>query len=811
LTATRLHSISNPDLGRAGRGAHLFAEALLAQVGAPLAGIDLRDTAWSRAGSSGVGVLAYIVACGLAPADRVEAWAAHALGLADDPGTPPGFRRLPEEVLRPGYRLPSSHGRPEGRGERLWDILPIPASAPPPGAAHPTVSRVAPPDAVFEYRDQGGALVLRVCRWEPDTVGAPGKLVLPEVWATPARQPNAPARLVPAWPHASIPLYNEAEVRARPGDWVLILEGEKAAIAGRRRFPRLAVTSVAGGLVSRADWGALAGRSVMILPDQDVHGFEHAQRVRQMATAAGATRAVIVHLPQGAPDGWDIADPLPAGWTEQTIERALETAARTPAPAPDLSLLQAARRAPEPWPEEILAPALRGHVRLLAQAAGVAPDFVGLPFLSLPAALAGGLVDCAVRPGWAERGCLIWGVAIGDPSSGKSPAAAPFLEAVGCIERKLAAEHAARLLESVLQASAAKRGDPKPPKVAPLEIVRAGNVTAAAIAPILAAQRRGLVVLTDELSTWIQNLDAGYRGRGATDRAFWLRAYDAGTETYIRRTVGNGDPLLIDPLAVGVCAWVQPDPLSKAMAPDAGPVDGLYDRMLVAWPEPPPASAPDLSEIAFEIDLLPQALALWADRLFELGRRLQASGERLTLRFSPEAAAAFDSWRVRFIEEQRREHSTVSAFAGKAPGQAVRLAVARHLGEWAAGTDADPAAEIDLATVEHAISARAGYFAAHRQRLDQDAAEPQDERNAREVARWVVRERARVVRVADLRRRVRLPGLRTDAAILGALRVLQQAGWIAPAVVIPDARDWRAAAPADLPLVPQLVDLIARL
>jgi hypothetical protein len=166
---------------------------------------------------------------------------------------------------------------------------------------------------------------------------------------------------------------------------------------------------------------------------------------------------------------------------------------------------------------------------------------------------------------------------------------------------------------------------------------------------------------------------------------------------------------------------------------------------------------------------------------------------------------------VAYIDECRRSAGEVSAFQGKAAGQVVRLSVAHHLLAWASGDAPRPGLDIGPEVVQLAIDARVGYFAAHRARVDEDAAEPDADKLTRSLARWVVRERVRVINLADLRRTVRLPGLRDVASVLTAAKGLQEAGWVSQQVFIPDARDWKTPAPLDLPLVPEVAQAVARL
>lgn len=114
----------------------------------------------------------------------------------------------------------------------------------------------------------------------------------------------------------SRPLWGLPDLAQRPEATVLVCEGCKAAEAAQGHFPELVCVSWVGGAerVGHANWEALAGRRVVFWPDADQAGRRAAQEGAKAALAAGATSAAVVRLPEGAPEGWDLADELPEGW-----------------------------------------------------------------------------------------------------------------------------------------------------------------------------------------------------------------------------------------------------------------------------------------------------------------------------------------------------------------------------------------------------------------------------------------------------------------------------------------------------------------
>jgi putative DNA primase/helicase len=102
------------------------------------------------------------------------------------------------------------------------------------------------------------------------------------------------------------PLYRLTEVL--PAKEVYVVEGEKAADAGRSIG--LVCTTSAHGAKSadKTDWSPLAGKRVLILPDNDTAGLDYAEWVlAKLLSLQPAPRAQLIQLP-GLPPKGDLAD-----------------------------------------------------------------------------------------------------------------------------------------------------------------------------------------------------------------------------------------------------------------------------------------------------------------------------------------------------------------------------------------------------------------------------------------------------------------------------------------------------------------------
>lgn len=152
-----------------------------------------------------------------------------------------------------------------------------------------------PKSGIWRYHDATGEIVGWVCRWDkPDG----GKTFRPI------------ARMPEGWQVAGMPeprpLYQLPEL-AKPGR-VFICEGEKAADAARS-IGLVATTSPGGAKAGKkADWSPLAGREVVILPDNDRPGRKYAEDAAGTLTRLDPPAVVrVVELP-GLPEKGDLVD-----------------------------------------------------------------------------------------------------------------------------------------------------------------------------------------------------------------------------------------------------------------------------------------------------------------------------------------------------------------------------------------------------------------------------------------------------------------------------------------------------------------------
>jgi hypothetical protein len=110
---------------------------------------------------------------------------------------------------------------------------------------------------------------------------------------------------------------------------VVVVEGEKCADMVFSRLGLVGTTSAFGAKgPDKSDWSPLAGKDVLIVPDQGKPGHSYALSVaRQLANLNPPPAVKIVNLP-GLEEGEDIEqwlDQLPSFWTQEQIRGAFES------------------------------------------------------------------------------------------------------------------------------------------------------------------------------------------------------------------------------------------------------------------------------------------------------------------------------------------------------------------------------------------------------------------------------------------------------------------------------------------------------
>ena len=159
------------------------------------------------------------------------------------------------------------------------------------------------PQAMHEYTDQHGAIThWRIRLKHPDTG---------DKWIRPIKRTGVVFTLGEPEYTSGKPLYRLHELATRKDESVMIVEGEFCTDE-LAKLGILATTSGAADSAGKANWQALAARSITIWPDNDEAGLRYAKEVTDKLTALGCKIQLIDIVALNLPPKGDCVDWLKA-------------------------------------------------------------------------------------------------------------------------------------------------------------------------------------------------------------------------------------------------------------------------------------------------------------------------------------------------------------------------------------------------------------------------------------------------------------------------------------------------------------------
>jgi putative DNA primase/helicase len=295
---------------------------------------------------------------------------------------------------------------------------------------------------------------------------------------------------------------------------------------------------------------------------------------------------------------------------------------------------------------------------------------------------------------------------------------------------------------------------------------------------ILAQNPTGVLVIRDELTGWLSELDRlGREG----ERAFFLQAWSGDAGFTVDR-IGRGS-VHVPAVCVSLIGNIQPARLRSYLsdAIEGGPTDdGLFQRFqILVWP--------DLPRRWQLVDRPANLLAFQtAERIFSMLAELPAD-DPVSMYFSPEAQRLFFEWLKELEEKVRGDSGLAPAFVGHLAKYRSLMPSLAGLFELAdlAAADNLSSKEISI-SVEHARQAAAlcDFFEVHARRVYASVISLET-RAARELARHI--------KSGDLppvftTRSVYLKGwasINTPERVRGALALLEEAEWVCRRALLP--------------------------
>jgi len=442
---------------------------------------------------------------------------------------------------------------------------------------------------------------------------------------------------------------------------------------------------------------------------------------------------------------------------KQILENAAEKALNAK-PGPPQKRLDIEPSPVLPLTPNMLPPQFQRFVTDVARRACCPSDFVAVALLSVFAGVVGRRFAIApkLNDSWLVFPTL-WGMMIGDPSSGKSPA----LDAVK------------RLLDIVEKEVIASAADDPEADTKPKPRIVVNDPTVPKLVDIMADNPAGLLLVRDELYGLIANLE---RQDAQADRAFYLEcAYGNGSYTKDRVSTGS---TRVEHCALSIIGGIQPSRLRPLVEATSSGVkdDGFIQRyQLAVFPDPVEwewvDEDPD-QEAQDHVEMLFRAFA---------ASPFDSDSMPKELRFTEEAHELYKQWMIR-LQGQARAPDTPAILASymlKMPRTIPALALLFAL------SDGQPEAltAVSLAPLEMALRWYP-YLLSHQKRILQIG-----EHQLIDNARLILDRRERLGKgftARDISQR-KWTGLTKRTNIDAALEILLDYGYLIPMLSSPSS------------------------
>ncbi len=352
------------------------------------------------------------------------------------------------------------------------------------------------------------------------------------------------------------------------------------------------------------------------------------------------------------------------------------------------------------FPIDVLPSGLQEIIREANATLGFPVDYMAGAMLSAMAAVIGNTHHAEAMAGWKEYAILFVAL-VGCPGVCKSHPLSYVMQPL--IDHD--AEKAAQFAEALKRYNAAMELPPKE-RVAnghdlnPIEPRRIRfmmqDVTNEAVHRILSENRRGLILMYDELAGWVKNFN---RYSNGSESEFWMSVFNHKVAMSDRKSSQSG--VFIRNPFLCVIGTIQPKVLTDLAAGNRN-ANGFMERILYVFPADQTKPKWDRTRRLPSFDIA----AAWREilsRLIGIVPTVDSSGEIIPddVPFSPDALDRLYQWQNEQTDRCNADGSdTLTSIASKLEIYAIRFSLLLALADWACGGEKKL---IDVGTVERSI------------------------------------------------------------------------------------------------------------
>ena len=379
----------------------------------------------------------------------------------------------------------------------------------------------------------------------------------------------------------------------------------------------------------------------------------------------------------------------------------------------------------ESFPLHCLPEAAREFITAVSDSCGTPIDFAAVFALGCMSGAIGASCRLEVKSGWQEY-AVLWLAIVAEAGSAKTPVQSLVMKPL----REIQGELSARFQQEVKNYDA--ETDNEKPN---LEVMLYGDCTQEGLFKSLASSPRGGVLVSDEITSWIQSHNK-YQ-KGGNDRQAYLSLWSSTAVSVLRKL----DGITFIPLPVlSIVGGLTPSSLPSL---HGGNEDGFLSRFLISCPD-------KRKQVYSEIGVSEGAQYAWQlfiKHLWNIEPETNGGGVWMpaTVKLSREAHELFKKF-YNDIHTVIDSETLPSLFRGsfsKAPSQAARIALVIHLGRQACGEEASSSL-VSADCMDAAIQVTS-YFLGHLTALESgfNAGASRAENIRQKILGWLKRHGAR--------------------------------------------------------------------
>lgn len=351
-------------------------------------------------------------------------------------------------------------------------------------------------------------------------------------------------------------------------------------------------------------------------------------------------------------------------------------------------------------PVDVLPPRLQEIINEANICLGFPKDYLAAAMLTAMAAVIGNTHTAEIMPGWKEYAILFTAL-VGSPGTNKSHplsfAVQPLIDFD--VEQAAIFGEAMKRYEAAMELPpkerAAKGYDTNP--VEPKRVrFTMQDVTPEAVHRILSENRRGLVLVSDELAGWFKNFN---RYNNGSESEFWMSVFNHKAAMSDRKSSQSG--VFIRNPFLCVIGTIQPKVLTDLAAGNRN-ANGFMERILYVFPSDQTKPKWNRSRRMPSFDIESEWRGILS-RLIDIVPKVDADGEIISedVPFSSDALDRLYQWQNEQTDRCNADGSdTLTSIASKLEIYAIRFSLLLALVDWACGSEKKL---IDVDTVERAI------------------------------------------------------------------------------------------------------------